>query len=385
MHTSFFRPLVVILLTAFLLASCTTQDGQPATPAAGTTPAARAGTQPVTAGPITGRLEGEAKQLNGAGATFPAPLYSKWFSEYQKITGVQINYQPIGSGGGIKSISDNTVDFAGTDGPMTDEQLKAAPGEILHVPTTIGAVVATYNIPGVAKPVRFSPETLSGIFLGEIKRWNDPKLLADNPDAGLPNNDITTVHRSDGSGTTFIFVDYLSSVSEKWKTSVGKGTSVNWPSGLGGKGNAGVAGEIKQTPYSIGYVELAYAVQNKLPVALVKNQAGKFVEPSLASTTAAAAGVADNIAPDLRASIVNAKGENAYPIAGFTWLLVYKEQKDQAKAIALTRVLWWAIHEGQKFTSDLDYAPLPDGIAKKAEDKVLSITLGGQPVMKRAQ
>lgn len=371
----------------------TTAPAKPAATAATptTAPAKTGGTTPTAAtaastktvqgvGLIKGPHSDEAKALNGAGATFPAVLYTKWFSEYEKVTGVKVNYQSIGSGGGIKSISDQTVDFGATDGPMTDEQMKAAKGgEILHIPMALGAVVPTYNVPGVTQPLKFTGETLAGIFLGEITKWNDPKLLADNPDAGLPDADIVVVHRSDGSGTTFIWVDYLSAVSEKWKSTVGKGTSVNWPVGLGGKGNEGVAGEVKQNPNSIGYVELIYAVQNKLGFGHVRNQDGNFVEPSLETVTAAAAGVAGTIAPDLRASIVNAPGEKAYPISGFTWLLVYQSVADKAKAIALTRMLWWAIHDAQKFNSELGYAPLPEGIVKKAEEKVLAITSSGQP------
>ncbi|MBI3978421.1 MAG: phosphate ABC transporter substrate-binding protein PstS [Chloroflexi bacterium] len=329
-----------------------------------------------------GRAAGEAKALNGAGATFPAVLYSKWFNEYEKATGVKVNYQSIGSGGGIKSISDMTVDFGATDGPMTEQQLETARGgPILHIPTALGAVVPTYNVPGVTRPIKFTPETLAGIFLGDVKKWNDPLLLKDNPEVGLPNADIVVVHRSDGSGTTFIWVDYLSSVSESWAKTVGKGTAVQWPVGLGGKGNEGVAGEVKQNPNSIGYVELIYAVQNKLAVGLVKNKAGSFVEPGLDSVTAAAAGVGQTIAPDLRASIVNADGENAYPIAGFTWLLVYQNQADAARGTALARMLWWAMHDGQKYNAELGYAPLPEAIVKKAEEKVLSITVDGRQAL----
>jgi phosphate transport system substrate-binding protein len=289
-----------------------------------------------------------------------------------------VNYQSIGSGGGIKSITDQTVDFGATDGPMTDEQLQAARGEILHVPMALGAVVPTYNIPGFSGPLKLAPETLADIFLGQITRWNDPKLVADNPGLAQIDKSITSVHRSDGSGTTYIWVDYLSSVSPAWKQNIGVGTSVNWPVGLGGKGNDGVAGEVKQNENSIGYVELIYAQQNKLGVAQVKNQSGKFIDPSLESVTAAAAGIGDRIAPDLRASIVDAPGADAYPISGFTWLLVYAQQNDKAKATAVTRMMWWGIHDAQKFNSELGYAPLPDSIVKKAEDKINSITLDGQ-------
>lgn len=331
-------------------------------------------------GLIKGAMEGEAKALTGAGATFPAPLYTKWFSEYERATGVKVNYQPIGSGGGIKGITDATVDFAGTDAFMSAEQLKAAEarGVVLHIPAALGAVVPTYNLPGVTKPLKFTGETLAGIFLGDITRWNDPQLLADNPDAGLPNTDIVTVHRSDGSGTTSIWVDYLSTVNKKWDTTVGRGTSVKWPGGLGASGNAGVSGEIKNTPNSIGYVELIYAIQNKLAAGQVKNKAGKFIEPSLESVTAAAAGVAASVPADLRVSIVDAAGDTAYPISGFTWLLAYDKMTDAAKATALTRMLWWAVYDGQAYNKDLGYAPLPASIQAKAAQKVLDIKLDGK-------
>lgn len=337
-----------------------------------------AGGAPNTSIKITGK-QGDANTLTGAGATFPAALYSKWFSEYEKATGVKVNYQSIGSGGGIKSIQDATVDFGATDGPMTDEQLKAAKnGEILHIPMALGAVVPTTNIPNVTEVLKFTPETLAGIFLGEIVKWNDPKLVADNPILANVNQNIIVVHRSDGSGTTYIWTDYLSTVSPSWKQKAGTGTSVNWPVGLGAKGNEGVAGEVKQNPYSIGYVELIYAVQNKIGVGQVKNKMGKFITPSTETVTNAAAGIATTIQPDLRASIVDAPGENAYPISGFTWLLVYKNQTDPAKAVALTRMMWWATHEGQQFNSDLGYAPLPPGIVVKCEGKINEVTVNGQ-------
>jgi phosphate transport system substrate-binding protein len=376
---------VTAIAAAVLLTSCTTAAPAPTPTTAPTNPGATAQptTAPSTAGEITiaGSVQGEAKRLNGAGATFPAVLYSKWFSEYANITGVEVNYQSIGSGGGIKGISDMTVDFGATDGPMTDEQLKAAKGgAVFHVPAALGGVAVTYNVPGVTEQLKFSPDTLASIFLGDIKKWSDPKIAADNPGVILPEADIIVVHRSDGSGTTFIFSDYLSSVSEKWRSTVGKGTSVNWPTGLGEKGNEGVTNGVKQSPNSIGYVEVIYALKNNLGVSLVKNQAGNFVEPNLDTVTAAAAGLGDSIAPDLRASIVNAPGDNAYPISGFTWLLVYENQTDEAKAIALTRVLWWATHEGQQYCDELGYAPLPKEIVTKAEAQIKSIKVGGNPV-----
>ena len=376
---------LAVLATVF--AACGSSGGEaPPSPGAqvtatppGPTPTQSAA---VTAGSglVKGPFEGEAKTLSGAGATFPAVLYSKWFNEYEKVGGVKVNYQSIGSGGGIKSIQDQTVDFGATDGPMTDDQLKAAQGgEVLHIPMTLGAVVPTYNLPELGgTPLKLSPEAISGIFLGDITRWNDPKLATDNPGVNLPNKDIVVVHRSDGSGTSYIFTDYLSSVSTKWKDKVGTGTSVNWPVGLGGKGNEGVSGEVKQGAYTIGYVELIYALQNKLGVAQVKNRAGKYVEPNLAGVTAAAAGGAKNIPVDLRASIVNADGEDSYPISGFTWILAYQKQPDRPKAIALTRLLWWNIHDGQKYATALGYAPLPDDIVKRAEGKINSMSVDGQ-------
>ncbi len=300
---------------------------------------------------------GEAQTLTAGGATFPAPLYTKWFNEYEKVTNVKVNYQAIGSGGGIKGIQDQTFDFAGSDATMTDAQLQAARGgELLHIPTVIGAVVATYNVPELTKPLQLSPETLAGIFLGAITRWDDPKLAADNPGVTLPNKDIVTVHRSDGSGTTYAFTDYLSKVSPEWKSRVGNDTSVNWPGGLGASGNQGVTGEVKQNPYSIGYVDLIYAIQNNLGISWVKNKAGNYVEPTLQTVTNAAAGMAGTIPPDLRASIVNADGPDAYPIATFTYFLIYKNMPDKAKAEAVTRMAWWAIHDGQQYAADLAYS-----------------------------
>ncbi len=318
--------------------------------------------------------------MTGAGATFPYPLYSKWFDVYNKKAGVQINYQSVGSGAGIQQLSQRTVDFGASDAPMTDEQLKAAPGEVLHIPTVMGAVVVTYNLAGVDKGLKLTPDTLSGIFLGSVKKWSDPRIAADNPNVKLPDADIAVVHRSDGSGTTNIFTDYLSTVSPEWKSKVGKSTSVNWPVGLGAKGNEGVAGQVKQTPGSIGYVELAYAVQNKLPYAFMKNQAGQFVEPTLESTTSAAAGSASNMPEDLRVSIVNAPGEKSYPIAGYTYILVYKDQQDPAKGKALVDFLWWGIHDGEQYATGLLYAPLPKEVVTRDEAKIKSIASQGKPL-----
>jgi len=321
-----------------------------------------------------------AKELTGAGATFPYPLYSKWFDVYNQKTGIKINYQSVGSGAGIQQLTQKTVDFGASDAPMTDEQLKTAGAEVLHIPTVMGAVVVIYNLTGVDKGLKLTTEALSGIYLGTITRWNDPKIAADNPTVKLPNADVAVVHRSDGSGTTNIFTDYLSSVSADWKSKVGKSTSVNWPVGLGAKGNEGVAGQVKQTPNSIGYVELAYAVQNKLPYAYMKNQAGQFVEPTLESTTAAAAGAAVSMPEDLRVSIVNAPGEKSYPIAGYTYLLVYRDQQNGAKGKALVDFLWWGVHDGEQYATDLLYASLPTEVVTKVEAKIKSITYQGKPL-----
>lgn len=330
---------------------------------------------------ITGPFEGEAKSLNGAGATFPAPLYQKWFDEYSKVTGVQVNYQAIGSGGGIKGLQDQTVDFGASDAPMTDEQIQAAKGgELFHIPTALGAIVPTYNVPEVTEPLNVTGDTLAGIFLGTITTWNDPMLVADNPQLASVNQDIVVVHRSDGSGTTFGFTDYLSSVSPDWAQQVGKNTSVNWPVGLGASGNPGVAGEVLQTPYALGYVELIYAIQNNLGYGNVQNSSGVWITPSLASVTAAASSAVGNIPPDLRFSIVNSPGADAYPISTATWLLTYREIPDRAKALAITRMLWWATHSGQQFNSSLAYATVPAELTTHSEEFIREITSQGTPI-----
>jgi phosphate transport system substrate-binding protein len=306
--------------------------------------------------------------INGAGATFPYPIYSKWFDEYAKVDpSVRFNYQSIGSGGGQKQILAQTVDFGASDGPMSDENLSKAPGKILHVPTVAGAVVMTYNLPG-NPALKLDGETIADVFLGKIKKWNDPKVAASNPGTKLPENEIVVVHRSDGSGTTFIFTDYLSKVSAEWKQKAGNNTSVNWPTGIGGKGNEGVSGQVKQTPGAIGYVELIYAVQNKMPYADVKNTAGQFVKPSMESVTAAL-GTA-NIPDDFRFSMTNAPGESAYPIAGATWLLVYEQQKDPAKGKKLIEFLKWALTKGEGMAKDLNYAPLPDEVQQRVLKRI---------------
>ena len=319
-----------------------------------------------------GKAAVAATLVNGAGATFPYPLYSKWFSEYAKIDpSVKFNYQSIGSGGGIKQITAQTVDFGATDKFLTDAELKAAPGKLLHIPTVLGAVVVTYNLPGVATGLKLSSEVVADIFLGKVTKWNDPRIAADNPGIKLPAQPIIVVHRSDGSGTTSIFTDYLSSVSPQWAAKVGKGASVKWPVGLGGKGNEGVAGQIKTIKNAIGYVELAYAVENKLTFASIKNKSGAFVTPSIASTTAAAAGA--KIPADFRASLVNQPGKSAYPIVGLTWLLVYEKQKDPAKGKKLVEFLNWSLRKGQKMAAPLLYAPLPQEVVKNVEKTIQRI------------
>jgi phosphate transport system substrate-binding protein len=326
-----------------------------------------------------GNGAGGAINLQGAGATFPNPLYQKWISEYGKLhPNVRIDYQSIGSGGGIKQIQAQTVDFGASDAPMTDSELKGAPGELLHIPTVLGAVVVTYNVAAITQPLNLSPEVVADIFLGKIKKWNDPRLKQDNPSAELPAGDITTVHRSDGSGTTFVFTDYLSKVSPEWKEKVGADKSPKWPGGQGGKGNEGVTGQIKQQPNTIGYVELAYAVQNKLPVALIKNTSGKFIAPSIDAVTAAAASASAQTPDDLRVSITNSAGPDAYPISSYTYILAYKEQKNADKGKALVDFLWWGIHDGEQYAKDLLYAPLPEEIVKRTEAKINSITFEGK-------
>ncbi len=320
-------------------------------------------------------------QLQGAGATFPNPLYQKWLSEYGKQhTNTKIDYQSIGSGGGIKQIREQTVDFGASDAPMKDEDLKSAPGEILHIPTVLGAVVLTYNLEASTTALHFSPDVIADIFLGKIKKWNDPKITAENAGSKLPAADITVVHRSDSSGTSAVFTDYLSKVSPEWKEKVGAGTAPSWPVGIGGKGNEGVTGAIKNTPNTIGYVELIYATQNKLPVAQIKNAAGTFVVPSADTVMAAAAASATTTPDDLRVSITNAAGAQAYPISSYTYLLVYKNQKDAAKGKVLVDFIWWGIHEGENFAKELSYVPLPADIQKRAEAKLNSITAGGAPL-----
>lgn len=350
------------------------------TPAAGTSAAASA----TPAGGYQVKKVASSVTLTGAGATFPNPLYSKAFDEYNKKvdSNVKVNYQSIGSSGGIKNFTEKTVDFGASDAFMTDKQLADAGGAegIFHIPTALGAVVMTYNLPGFNGTLRFSPELLVDILNGDIKKWNDAKIKAENSGASLPDAEIAVIYRSDGSGTTSIFTNYLSSASTKWKDAVGAGTSVKWPTGIGASGNEGVTGQVKQTPGALGYVELIYAEQNKLPTVEIKNKAGKYVKPTLKATSAAAADLSQ-VPADLRANIVNASGDDTYPISGFTWILVYRNQTDELKANALVNMLWWLTHDGQSVAANLQYAPLPQEIVAKLEPMLKQITVGGKPVI----
>lgn len=322
----------------------------------------------------------KTSQLNGAGATFPYPLYSKWFNEYAKINkDAKINYQSIGSGGGIKQITEGTVDFGATDSPMSEEEIKKAneknSNSIIHIPTVIGSVVLTYNVPGLAKELNLTAETISGIFMGTIKKWNDPLIAKENPGVSLPDKDIIVCYRTDGSGTTYVFTDFLGKVSPDWKSKVGVAKDVKFPVGQGGKGNEGVTGLVKQLEYSIGYVELVYALQNQLQYALVKNAEGEFVKPSLEALTKAAEQSVAEMPEDLRLSITNAKGKESYPISSYTYLLVYEKQKDAFKGKILKEFLTWALSSGESYASELGYAPLPKVVIEKAMQKVNKITV----------
>jgi phosphate transport system substrate-binding protein len=323
-----------------------------------------------------GDTGGGTIRVNGAGATFPYPIYSKWFSEYNKLhPNVQINYQSIGSGGGIQQITSQTVFFGATDGPMTDAQLQKAPGPILHFPTVLGADVPVYNVPEVTTPLKFSGPLLANIFLGKITKWNDPAIAQVNPGVNLPSTAITVAHRSDGSGTTFIWVDYLSKVSPDWKSTVGVGTAVNWPVGVGGKGNEGVAGLVKQTPGAIGYVELIYAKQNSITYGAVQNAAGEFTNADVSTVTAAAAGALATMPKDFRVSITNAPGPGVYPISSFTWMLLYENPTDKTQGKVMADFLKWALTDGQAFAPPLGYAPLPSGVVQQEMDQLGQITL----------
>jgi phosphate transport system substrate-binding protein len=317
--------------------------------------------------------------LTGAGATFPYPIYSKWISDYSAKAGIKINYQAIGSGGGIRQLQEGTVDFGASDAPMTDEEMaKAKGGPILHIPTVLGAVVLTYNLPGLTQPLNLSGEVIADIFLGKITKWNDSRIVSLNAGATLSARDIIVVHRSEGSGTTYIFSEYLTAVSPAWAAGPGKGKELKWPVGLGGRGNDGVSGQVKQTPGTLGYVELAYANQNKLAVAKVRNAAGQFIAPAIASITAAAAGAVEKLPPttDYRVSIVNAPGADAYPISSFTWLLVYQRQADATKGKKLVDFMKWALTEGEGSAAALDYAPLPASLGTQLMDRLASIQVG---------
>jgi len=319
--------------------------------------------------------------LTGAGATFPYPLYSKWFDMYHEKTGIEINYQSIGSGGGIQQIKAGTVDFGASDAPLSDARLKEMPRRIIHFPMVGGAVVLAYNLPSVRQPLNLTPAMIAGIYMGKITNWNDKRIAAANPGVALPAAPILPVHRSDGSGTTNIFTTYLSAVDASWKEMVGANTSVSWPVGIGGKRNEGVSGLIRQTQGAVGYVELAYAKQNKLPVAHVRNRSGQFIEPTLASTTAAAEGAAPMLAKDVRFPIANSPAPTAYPICGLTFLLVYQDQKDPGKAHALAGFIDWGIHDGQSVAPSLDYAPLPDAVVKVNEASLRKLTVAGKPLL----
>ncbi len=353
-------------LAVFALFGCHGNSGAPQ----GTDKSGATSAEPPKSGPIN---------LNGAGATFPYPLYSKWMSEYAKAhPDVLINYQSIGSGGGIRQISAKTVDFGATDAPMSAEEEGKAPGKLVHLPTTIGAVAVAYNLPAVAE-LKLDPEVLAGIYLGTITKWNDKKIAAANAEQKLPASDIVVAYRSDGSGTTAVFTDYLAKVSPEWKDKVGVGKSVKWPVGLGAKGNEGVTGQIKTAAGTIGYVELAYASQNSLATASLKNPAGKYVKPDLAAITAAAAGV--DMPDTLHVSIANAPGEGAYPISSFTYILVYEDSPDAQKGAAMAKFLWWAIHEGQGLSEPLFYAKLPDVVVKKVEARLHTLKSGSKPLL----
>jgi len=322
----------------------------------------------------------EAASLTGAGATFPYPLYSKWISEYNKLNPhVKINYQSIGSGGGIRQITANTVDFGATDAPMKEDETKLAPGKLFHIPATIGAVVVAYNVPEVTGTLKLTPEVLVGIYAGKIKTWDDPKIKADNADAKLPAKAISVVYRTDGSGTTAVFTDYLGKISAEWKEKVGVGKAVSWPTGLGAKGNEGVTGQVKTTPYTIGYIERAYASQNKLPMAELKNKSGKFVAPSIEAMSAAAEAV--EMPEELFVSLSNAEGEAAYPITSYSYLLVYEDAKDPIKGEALAKYVWWGLHDGQKFSKDLDYAPIPAKVLAKVESRLKELRSGDKKLL----
>ena len=324
------------------------------------------------------RAGGGAIQLRGAGSTFIAPLMQKWTSEFNKTNpGVRADYQSTGSGAAIQGVQERTIDFGGSDAPLTDEAVIKSP-DILHIPVVLGAVVVSHNLPGMSEPLRFSSDVLADIFLGNITRWDDARIRADNPNVSLPATEIGVVHRSDGSGTTDIFTDYLSKISPQWKTNVGRGTSVKWATGVGGKGNEGVTGVITQTPNTIGYIEYIYAKQRNLPIVLIKNRAGNFIAPSPESVANAATGALANTPEDLRVSVTDAEGAEAYPISGYVYVLAYREQSDAIKGKALVDFLWWTIHNGIPYARNLQYTPLPEEIVRRAEAKINSISASGR-------
>jgi phosphate transport system substrate-binding protein len=326
--------------------------------------------------PLVAGIARSALLINGAGATFPYPIYSKWFDEYTKVdSSVHFNYQSIGSGGGIKMLLNQTVDFGASDAPMTDDQLKQSPNPVLHFPSVMGAVVLAYNLPDVKQKIHLTGPVIADIFLGEILKWSDPKIAQLNPGVTLPDDPIVTCHRSDGSGTSYIFSDYLSKVSPPWAKQVGKGTSLKWPVGLGAKGNEGVTGLVQQTPGALGYVELIYALKNNIPFAIVKNHDGIWVNASLAGVTAAAAGAANNMPNDFRVSITDAPGADSYPISSFTWLLIYKNESDHAKGQAIVKFLKWCLTDGQQYAAALDYAPLPPAVVQKELPQINQIVV----------
>lgn len=378
--------IVTALTAALLLVACGGGGGASApspTAAQGSPTSQPASTLTPAGGTALCPPAGAATSLDGAGATFPGPLYSKWVDEFDKLCGVQINYQAIGSGGGIKQITEETVDFGASDGIMTDEQTaaaEAAGGPILHIPMTSGAVAVVFNLSGIQSgQFKLTPDVLADIYLKQITKWNDPRITALNAGLDLPDTDIAVVHRSDGSGTTFIFTNYLSKVSSEWNDEVGFGTSVNWLGDIGGEKNAGVAAQVAQIPGAIGYVELAYAIENNLNWAALRNKAGEFVEPGLEATTAAAEGVP--LPDDMKVLLTDSDNPSAYPIVGFTWILAYENQPDKAKGQALVYYLWWSIHDGQEFTTEKLYAPLSAEAVTKAEAEIRSITYQGQPLL----
>jgi phosphate transport system substrate-binding protein len=364
---------IIVILASVLLAGCVSKQPAEVKPTV----------QPITT--VQSTKAPETVTLNGAGATFPYPLISKWSSEYNKIKpNIQINYQSVGSGAGIKQITASTVDFGASDAPLTDQEYSNVSG-ILQIPESIGAVVLAYNLPGIQIGVKLSGDVIADIFLGKIKKWNDPRIVSLNPGIQFPDKDIIVTHRSDGSGTTFVFTDYLSVVSPDWKSKVGKGKSVNWPVGLGGKGNEGVAGLLNQNPYSFGYIELAYAKLQNIPYASIRNKAGNFIEPTLETTAKAAEGAVQVLpagdASWSSVSIVNAEGNDSYPIGSFTYLLVYKDQTDQTKGKILAEFVWWAVHDGQKYSSDLLYVPLPDKVISLNEKTIRLMNYNGQTLI----